>query len=132
MKCLKQWNKQEVPWRDIAVLSTSQWQGKEIAKQLDEENIPYLLADSKKHKNAYDPANNTVTISTIHSSKGLEFPRVIMLGVGSLKDDDDRKLANARLLYVGMTRAQECLLITTSESNEFSKKLMSARDDVAA
>ncbi|HID82224.1 MAG TPA: DNA helicase II [Chromatiales bacterium] len=132
VKCLKQWRKQGIYWRNIAVLSTSKWQGKEIAKQLGEAKIPYLLADSKKHKNAYDPTNNTVTISTIHSSKGLEFPRVIMLGVGSLKDDDDRKLANARLLYVGMTRAQECLLITTSANNEFSKKLMSARDDVAA
>ena len=132
VKCLKQWNKQEIPWRDIAVLSISKWQGKEIAKQLDEANIPYLLADSKRHKNTYDPASNTVTISTIHSSKGLEFPRVIMLGVGGLKDDDDRKLTNARLLYVGMTRAQECLLITTSTNNEFSKKLMSTPDEAAA
>ncbi|MCK4704926.1 MAG: ATP-dependent helicase, partial [Gammaproteobacteria bacterium] len=60
---------------------------------------------------------------TMQSSKGLEFPRVIIIGVGSMKDDENRLQQSARLLYVGMTRAQNCLLMTTSASNEYSRKI---------
>ena len=131
-KCLKQWHNKGIDWGDIAVLSVARWQGTEIARRLKLANIPYLLTDSRKHKKAYDRTADMVTISTIHSSKGLEFPRVIIPGVGQMKDGKDRKLDNARLLYVGMTRAQECLLMTTSEDNEFSKRLMNTPDEAAA
>jgi superfamily I DNA/RNA helicase len=79
---------------------------------------------SKKQKSAYDPANDVVTLSTIHSSKGLEFSRVIIMGIGALKDDEEHRQNSARLLYVGMTRAQEYLLITTSGNNEYSQDLL--------
>jgi len=46
-----------------------------------------------------------------------------MVGVGHLKDDEEQLSQEARLLYVGMTRAMECLLVTTSAENEFSRKL---------
>lgn len=61
---------------------------------------------------------------TLHSSKGLEFKRVIIVGVGQMKDDDAERATNARVLYVGMTRSQECLLVTHSASNAFSERLM--------
>lgn len=31
---------------------------------------------------------------------------------------------NARLLYVGMTRAQDCLLVTASRDNRYSRELV--------
>ncbi|KAA3655549.1 MAG: hypothetical protein DWQ11_00505 [Proteobacteria bacterium] len=43
---------------------------------------------------------------TIHSSKGLEFERVIMTGIGEMNDTEAERLSSAWMLYVGMTRAQ--------------------------
>ena len=55
-----------------------------------------------------------VQLMTIHASKGLEFPAVIVLGVefGILpsersEDEDEER----RLLYVALTRAQKCLFV---------------------
>ena len=68
-----------------------------------------------------DPASN-VTLSTLHSSKGLEFDKVIIIDViGGLlprpisnpgPDDDPEE--DARLFYVGITRARHELEIITA------------------
>ncbi len=122
-KCLISWHNKGVTWGDMAVLYVYSWQGRKIALQLKRANIPCLLTDTKEHKKAYDPSQNRVTISTIHSSKGLEFPRVIMTGIGQMKGNEEH---NARLLYVGMTRAQRFLLVTTSADNELSQRLIAS------
>ncbi|MCI5207887.1 MAG: DNA helicase II [Candidatus Electrothrix sp. ATG2] len=124
VNCLVTWHERGVPWRDMAVLYYGKWQGSKLASRLRTKQVPHLLMNSKKQKNAYNPANDVVTLSTIHSSKGLEFSRVIIMGIGEMKDNEEHKQNFARLLYVGMTRAQECLLMTTSASNEYSLKLM--------
>ncbi|MEJ1355626.1 MAG: 3'-5' exonuclease [Candidatus Sedimenticola sp. (ex Thyasira tokunagai)] len=124
LKCLQKWHRQGVPWRDMAVVYVAGYQGREIAAQLKAAGIPHLLLDNKKSKSAYDPGSDLVSVLTIHSSKGLEFPRVIMLGIGQLADKEERQQDSARLLYVGMTRAQECLLVSTSTENAFSRMLL--------
>ncbi|MBO1910613.1 ATP-dependent helicase, partial [Microvirga sp. 3-52] len=66
-----------------------------------------------------------VTLSTFHSSKGLEFRRVFMIdlikGIIPSEDDEgsDATLEEARrLFYVGMTRAKERLeLLTYRQDN---------------
>ncbi len=122
--CLKAWHQQGVPWGDMAILHAEANQGYLAAKQLRKHDIPHVWLGAKAYKSAYTPGEEKVTILTIHSSKGLEFPRVIMLGIGQLKDDEDRREQDARLLYVGMTRAQQCLLMTTSASNDYSRQIM--------
>ena len=58
---------------------------------------------------------------TLHASKGLEFPVVLLYGLkqgilplktgkGPVELDEER-----RLMYVGMTRARDELILTTSE-----------------
>ncbi|WP_339136902.1 MAG: 3'-5' exonuclease [Candidatus Electrothrix sp. GW3-4] len=123
-RCLETWHQRGVPWNKIAVLYCKINQGKDLAARLETQQIPHLLMNSKKRKMAYNPADDVVILSTIHSSKGLEFSRVIIMGIGALKDDEKHRLNSARLLYVGMTRAQEYLLITTSGNNEYSQGLM--------
>ena len=67
---------------------------------------------------------------TLHGSKGLEFPAVFIYGAdqGSIpleseKHPTDRE-EERRLFYVGMTRAKEELILTTSgEKSEFLKAL---------
>ena len=126
VECLKKWHQQGAAWSDMALLYVSAKQGFSIAGALSDQSIPHTWLGTKQYKSAYDPGIDQVTVLTMHSSKGLEFSRVIMLGVGQLAETEARKQQNARLLYVGMTRAQECLLMTTSNDNEFSRRMLMA------
>lgn len=71
-----------------------------------------------------------VTIMTLHGSKGLEFPAVFIYGVnrGSIplenKNHPEDPEEERRLFYVGMTRAKEELVLTTSgEPSDFLRGL---------
>ncbi len=62
----------------------------------------------------------------MHSSKGLEFPVVCIPGVGRLPSPKETVEDEARLLYVGMTRAVDQLVMTCDRSSEFVQRLESA------
>lgn len=77
-----------------------------------------LISDVDNH----DPTADAVTLMTLHSAKGLEFPYVFMPGMedglfpGWRSVDDMAKLEEERrLCYVGMTRAMERLWLTGAE-----------------
>src|SRR5205823_8024056 len=65
-----------------------------------------------------DPEQSNVTLMTLHSAKGLEFPVVFLIGledgvfphVRSLGDPDELE-EERRLCYVGLTRAEERLYL---------------------
>jgi DNA helicase-2/ATP-dependent DNA helicase PcrA len=65
-----------------------------------------------------DPEASSVTLMTLHSAKGLEFPVVFLIGledgvfphVRSLGDPDELE-EERRLCYVGLTRAEERLYL---------------------
>ncbi len=61
---------------------------------------------------------------TMHSSKGLEFPVVIVAGVGTLPREE--AVEDARLLYVAMTRSTERLLLTAHKRSAFTEGLEGA------
>jgi superfamily I DNA/RNA helicase len=120
---IRKWNSEGVAYRDVAVLYPSAKVGEVMAAALQRDKVPHLWLKNKTDKLAYDPAVDQINLLTIHSSKGLEFPRVIMVGAGALGVKEDRIISDARLCYVGMTRAQECLLVTSSRSGGFSDVL---------
>jgi len=92
------------------------------------------FSDRLKHleqlirESAVDNENNAVTLSTLHSAKGLEFESVYMLDLvdGILpnlesikaveKKNTDRLEEERRLFYVGMTRAKRELELLTVEN----------------
>lgn len=69
---------------------------------------------------------DAVTLMTLHGSKGLEFPVVMICGIrkGRIPLETDKQGADMkeerRLFYVGMTRARdELILLTSSEPSVF-------------
>ncbi|MBQ3570646.1 MAG: ATP-dependent helicase [Methanocorpusculum sp.] len=81
----------------------------------------------------HDPRSN-VTLTTLHSSKGLEFDRVIMLDMTdgvipsktAIKDTGAAYEEDARLFYVGATRAKHTLVFLTAQ-NVFGRRLTASR-----
>lgn len=128
VKCLQMWKEQGLNWSDMAILYIDSRHGMEIAQQLEKLEIPYLLMASRKSKQAYNSQNNKVTILSIHSSKGLEFASVIIVGVDQLRIDDENRQKNAKLLYVGMTRSQKNLVVTTYGRSEFGNLMVKNSD----
>ena len=70
--------------------------------------------------------SGAVRLMTLHGAKGLEFPAVLIAGIraGILPMESQSRPADReeerRLLYVGMTRAkEELILTTTTERSEF-------------
>ena len=72
-----------------------------------------------------DEANNTVTITTVHSAKGLEFPVVFVVGLTDgmfplsraiNSSNPDEMEEERRLMYVAMTRAKSKLFLTRSRT----------------
>jgi len=75
--------------------------------------------------------DNAVTLMTLHSAKGLEFPIVFITGMEegifphsrSLEEEESLE-EERRLCYVGLTRAQERLFLThTSRRNLYGQTL---------
>lgn len=121
--CVAKWRKTGVPLNEIAIIYFYSDHGRQMAEKLQQENVPHLIADRKKSKDAYDPRESQVTIISAASSKGLEFGTVVVIGVGHLKENEEERTSNAKFLYVGMTRAKEKLLLTASAENVFTQKL---------
>ena len=74
-----------------------------------------LVADT----DGYDADNGTVTLMTLHSAKGLEFPVVFLIGLEEGLCPHFRSIGDElaveeerRLCYVGITRAKDRLFIT--------------------
>ena len=118
---LQAWHSQGYNWADIGIVYSAGYLGKAVAQALRALRIPHLWMASKVYKKAYNPSADKVTVLSIQSSKGLEFPVVMLIGAGGMKADDTEQ--NAKLLYVGMTRAQEELSVCYSGNTILTDKL---------
>ncbi|MEV5192433.1 UvrD-helicase domain-containing protein [Streptomyces clavifer] len=87
---------------------------------LDLERLRRSVADGRFPDEATDPETSRIVVSTVHRAKGLEFDRVIVLAPPTVaelhkqyKDESDLP-AEARALYVAMTRARQDLYFAVS------------------
>lgn len=122
VRCLTVWHEQGVAWGDMAIVYVTGYQGNAISQALRAAGLPHLWMATKQYKQAYDPAIDRVTVLTLQSSKGLEFPYVALAGLGQLRNEDPAQ--DARLLYVGMTRAQRELHLCMSEVTGLCEKIL--------
>ncbi|MDB5859316.1 MAG: rep, partial [Ramlibacter sp.] len=101
------------------------------------QTIALLSTISEREKD-----QNVVTLSTLHASKGLEWPHVVLAGCveGMLPfkpEDADGAVASEsfierlqeerRLMYVGITRAQRSLAVSWSKKRKKGREMIVAR-----
>ena len=89
----------------------AQERGETLAEFLDH---AALVSDTDQYK-----ADSRVTLMTLHSAKGLEFPLVILAGLeeglfphSRTLNDPIQMEEERRLCYVGLTRAMDSLIVT--------------------
>lgn len=92
-----------------------------------------LLADVDNH----DAEENAVTLMTLHSAKGLEFPYVFMPGMEDglfpgwrAFDREDGLEEERRLCYVGITRAKKRLWMTSARTRTLYGRTDYTRESV--
>jgi DNA helicase-2/ATP-dependent DNA helicase PcrA len=93
-------------------------------KSLDMFLQEIALIEQEQDKNQ-DGSGQNIHMMTLHSSKGLEFPYVFIIGMeeGLLPHsrsftDEDELEEERRLCYVGITRAKEKLYLTFAERRQ--------------
>ena len=111
-QCIQKLNKKGMPYSDMCVVYRSKKLGEVLDQCLSDEGIPTEWLKNKKAKQNLQSSVNSVKLMTMHSSKGLEFPFVSVFGVNVLPHPKADKIAEAKLLYVAMTRATDKLLVT--------------------
>jgi len=93
---------------------------------LEEAEIEYELLGSSSNSK-YEGSLERVTVSTVHSAKGLEFDVVILLGLDAIKPVADADLPQkSRVAYVGPTRARDQLIITFTKPTTMIRRLRNA------
>jgi superfamily I DNA/RNA helicase len=94
--------------------------GSTLAEHIDDMLCRVALSSSAEAET--DP--NRINLLTLHSTKGLEFSRVYIVGVENqvlpgwraIEEDRTEEIQEGRrLLYVGMTRAKDRLVLTHAE-----------------
>ncbi len=117
--------------RKVAVLYSASRSGKAssasaLFEALERHDIGVFWMTDPKDKQAKDrlaETRETVILTTIHSSKGLEFPSVVLFNLENPREDVE---TNRKLIYVGMTRAMDHLTVVARPDFELFSALESA------
>ncbi|MDK9704490.1 MAG: NERD domain-containing protein [Sulfuritalea sp.] len=106
---LKEEHTKGTPWRDMAILYRHYDPVcKTVRTELRKAGIP----NTWKSDVTFGESQDTVKLLPFHSSKGLEYPIIVIPGAGLLPTPSDATEEDARLLYVAMTRATSQLIVT--------------------
>jgi len=114
---VQRWADEGILFGDMCVIFPEKWFGDRLYRLFKQKMLPYTS------KETFDPDSDQVSILTRHSSKGLEYSHVILVGVGCLKEGDDDLVKESKLLYVGMTRAKQQLVVTAHQENTYTRRL---------
>ena len=120
---------------------------RELKSVVPDGNLAETLAEAALFTDADTDSDSedAVGLLTLHASKGLEFPVVFIVGLeesifphSRSKDSEEELEEERRLCYVGMTRAEERLYLTSARSrriygtvkeNELSRFLFEIPDE---
>ncbi len=108
----------------------------EFEAEHPESGVPEFLEDVAlvADVDSYDPNADNITLMTLHSAKGLEFPVVFLGGLengllphSNSQDSTASEEEERRLFYVGITRAEKKLFITHAAKRMIWGKLEYSR-----
>lgn len=120
---LKKRAKAGIPFRQMAVLCRFNTQVDKIREGLAKKGVAVDSEQVNGHRtNAFNPAEDTVKVLTMHSSKGLEFNSVVIPDLGCMPYAKAAPAEEARLLYVALTRSTESMLLTYHSESTFTKQ----------
>jgi superfamily I DNA/RNA helicase len=117
------------PLSDMTVIFHDKWEGKKLHQILEQAGIANHLADDRG-KSSLFTGGDCVKLVSMHSSKGLEFPLVIIPRLGTMPKNGHDETQEARLLYVAMTRATEQLLLIHHEESVFTERIRASINDI--
>lgn len=107
-------------WGDMAILCRHYSEMDECAGVLRQRGLPHQV---RRGAGSFNPAADTIKVLTLHASKGLEFPVVAMVGAGHMPAPGEDEREEAKLFYVGATRATQRLIIGLSGAGRFGQRL---------
>ena len=108
-------------WADMAILCRHHSEMDMCAEFLRKRKLPHQLR--RNSSSVFDPAHDSIKVMTLHVSKGLEFPMVALVGAGRMPAEGEDEREEARLFYVGATRATQRLVIGASGCGKFAARL---------
>ena len=108
-------------WADMAILCRHHSEMDMCAEFLRKRKLPHQLR--RNSSSVFDPAHDSIKVMTLHVSKGLEFPVVALVGAGRMPAEGEDEREEARLFYVGATRATQRLVIGASGGGKFAARL---------
>jgi hypothetical protein len=100
-----------VPPSDIAVLCRTRALMRPVEHALQRAKVPHQSMNAQAFRR-FDWQQPSVKLLTLHSAKGLEFAQVYLAGLQALPLKDESPQDALRLLYVGMTRATQMLVLS--------------------
>jgi superfamily I DNA/RNA helicase len=95
----------------------------QCASVLRRRRLPHPV---RKGAGSFDPASDTIKVLTMHASQGLEFPVVVLRGVGQMPGPGEAEADEAGLLCAAATRATQSLYVTLGGDGVFAKRLSAA------
>ena len=98
----------------------------ECANALRHRKLPHQV---RKRSGDFNPGSDTITVLTMHVSKGLEFAVVAIPGAGHRPAAGANEYEEARLFYVAATRATQRLVITVSGDGGFGNQIAKPQFD---
>jgi hypothetical protein len=120
---LQRWHEAGRRWNEMAVLYPAPFVGQEVVTALRAAGIPVEWLQERKDTRRYAPNQDSVKVMTMQSSKGLEFPLILIPGLGFMPYEKRDPQDEARLLYVAMTRAMDELVLTCDRPSAFAARV---------
>ena len=106
-------------WGDMAIICRHYKEMDQCADALRQRRLPHQV---RKGSGTFNPGADTIKVLTMHACKGLEFPVVALVGVGTMPAANESEKDEARLFYVGATRATQRLIIGVGGEGRFAAR----------
>lgn len=115
---------------DIAVLFRTRLRIDGVSRALQRKGVAVQTMQAQG-ATRFDWSRPSVKLITMHSAKGLEFPLVFIAGLDSMPWRDEPLEEEVRLLYVGMTRSTQELVLAAAGDSPIVQRVKNSLEAVA-